>query len=143
MLGATVRLVQKIRRYFWRFTGRPHGVHALALTPERKIVLVKLTYAADWRLPGGGCKRSEKPEQAVLRELAEEIGMRRHGRIEEVASVDPEEGGTLFIVSDVEYVPRRTLEVAQVREFDPRRLPPDVSPLWRGWIERLCTDARA
>lgn len=137
MLGASVRLVQRIRRHLWRFTGQPGAVHALALTPERRIVLVKLTYAPDWRLPGGGCKRSETAEQAVVRELNEEIGMRRHGRIEPVARADPG-GGTLFIVRDVEYAPKRTLEVAKVGEFDPRRLPPDVSRLWRGWIERLC-----
>ncbi len=139
MFGASVRLVQRIRRYLWRFTGRPRGVHALAMTPQRRIVLVKLTYAPDWRLPGGGCKRSEHPREAVLRELTEEIGMLRHGRIEEVAAADPEDGGTLFIVSDVEYAPRRTFEVAQVGEFDPARLPPDVSQLWRGSIERLCS----
>jgi 8-oxo-dGTP pyrophosphatase MutT (NUDIX family) len=139
MFRAWVRLVQWIRRSSWRLTGRPRGVHALALTPQRRIVLVKLTYAPDWRLPGGGCKRSEDARQAVLRELTEEIGMLRHGPIEEVAAADPEDGGTVFIVSEVEYAPRRTFEVAKVGEFDPAHLPDDVSRLWRGLIERLCS----
>jgi 8-oxo-dGTP pyrophosphatase MutT (NUDIX family) len=138
MLGAPVRLIRRIRRYFGPFAGRSRGVHALALTAQGRIVLVKLTYAPDWRLPGGGCKSSENPEQAVLRELAEEIGLLRHGAIVQVPASDPDDDGTLFIVSDVEYAPRRTFEIAQVGEFHPRRLPPDVSRLWRGTIERLC-----
>ena len=38
------------------FVRRPRtfGAHALALTPERKLILVKLRYASGWRLPGGG-----------------------------------------------------------------------------------------
>ena len=53
---------------------RTFGAHALALTPERKIVLVKLRYAPGWRLPGGGRGEHEDPRDAVLRELREEIG---------------------------------------------------------------------
>jgi len=30
------------------------GAHAVALTPARKIVLLRLWYAPGWRLPGGG-----------------------------------------------------------------------------------------
>ena len=37
---------------------RTFGAHALALTPERRIVLVKLRYAPGWRLPGGGRGRA-------------------------------------------------------------------------------------
>src|SRR3954470_455052 len=57
-----------------RTRARP-GVHAVALTPEGRIVLVKLRYAPGWRLPGGGMQAREDPREAVLRELREEIGM--------------------------------------------------------------------
>nr|MDQ4087857.1 NUDIX domain-containing protein [Pseudomonadota bacterium] len=67
------RAIQRLRRFLWRFTGRPIGVHAIPITPAGKIVMVKLSYAPLWRLPGGGCKRGEDPKQAVLRELREEI----------------------------------------------------------------------
>jgi len=41
------------------FVRRPRtfGAHALALTPERKLILVRLRYAPGWRLPGGGMAR--------------------------------------------------------------------------------------
>jgi hypothetical protein len=42
------------------FVRRPRtfGAHAIALTPERKLVLVKLRYASGWRVPGGGGART-------------------------------------------------------------------------------------
>jgi 8-oxo-dGTP pyrophosphatase MutT (NUDIX family) len=46
------------------------GVHAIALTPERRIVLVKLRYAPGWRLPGGAREEYEDPCEAGLRECA-------------------------------------------------------------------------
>ncbi len=120
----------------WRFTGRPVGAHALPLTTEGRIVLVRLTYAPGWRLPGGGLKRGETPEQGVLRELKEEIGLTHHDRIEAV----PEQGGalgTVFIARGVRYQPRRSLEVEEVREFDPSSLPADLTARSRRWIQHL------
>ena len=47
------------------FFGAPNvsGAHAVALTPERKLILVKLRYAYGWRPPGGGRSAGESPEQ--------------------------------------------------------------------------------
>lgn len=131
-----------LRRLLWRFTGRPPGVHALPITSQGRIVLVKLTYARDWRLPGGGSRRGEPPLQAVLRELEEEIGMTAYGTVEEVTGEAdwerPREArGHLFIVRDVRYRPRQSWEVSAVEEFDPAALPPDVSRRWRPAIDRL------
>jgi ADP-ribose pyrophosphatase YjhB (NUDIX family) len=115
-------------------------VHAIPVTPSGTIILVKLSYAPHWRLPGGGFRRGESALGAVLRELAEEIGMNGHGAVEEFARErlgrTGRPRGSLFIVRDVEYRPRRTLEIADVREFDLDRLPPDLLPYWRMWIEQ-------
>ena len=53
MLRVMLTGVHQLLKLGW-FVRRPrtYGAHALALTPERKIVLVKLRYAAGWRLPG-------------------------------------------------------------------------------------------
>src|SRR5689334_3215370 len=67
---------------------RTFGAHALALTPERKVVLVKLRYAPGWRLPGGGRAWDEDPRDAVLRELREEIGLTAHGSVRLAAELD-------------------------------------------------------
>ncbi len=61
---------------------RTFGAHALALTPEGKVILVKLRYAPGWRLPGGGRGEHEDPRDAVLRELREEIGLISHGDVQ-------------------------------------------------------------
>ena len=137
---AAARLLQQVRRFVWRFTGKPRGVHAVALTPAGRVVLVKLTYAPGWRPPGGGYKKSESAAQAVLRELEEEIGMTDHSALEEAVQYrkeNPDGRGSLFIARGVRYRPRRSLEVAEVREFDPGDLPPEVPERWRSWIERL------
>ena len=69
--------------------------------------------------------------------------MTDHGSLEEVAryrAENPDGRGSLFIARGVHYRPRRSLEVAEVKEFDPTELPPDVPERWRRWIERVASD---
>lgn len=131
--------LQGLRRLLWLVTGPGReGVHAVPLTPAGAVVLVKLTYAPGWRLPGGGRKRGESPEEGMLRELREEIGLVAHGAIERLDDVRPSDlpgdRSAMFLVRDVLYRPRRTLEVEEVREFDRGALPDDLS---RSTIETL------
>jgi ADP-ribose pyrophosphatase YjhB (NUDIX family) len=109
---------------------RRAGVHAVPLTPEGRVVLVRLTYAPGWRLPGGGRGAGEDAQAAVLRELREEIGLSRHGRVSAIAK-DPAELGDIFLVEDVVFRARRTLEIEAVGLFDPGALPQDTSPAAR------------
>src|SRR5205085_1156281 len=82
LLRALLTLVHQGLRLKWLIRRpRTFGAHAFALTPERKLILVKLRYAQGWRLPGGGMREGEDPRKAVLRELREEIGMTAHGRV--------------------------------------------------------------
>ena len=113
------------------------GVHAVPLTAAGKVVLVRLSYAPGWRLPGGGYKRGEAPEQAMLRELREEIGLTSHGEVERLTDVRPGDRSAFFLVADVVYAPRRSFEVEEVREFDPARLPEDVTE-WTAWLVKRC-----
>lgn len=128
----------------WKVTGPGRaGVHAVPLTPAGKLVLVRLTYAPGWRVPGGGRKRSETPEQAMLRELREEIGLLSYGAIEPLddgrpASANPADSSAFFVVRDVVYRPRRSLEVEEVREFDPSRLPDDTTRWTAHLVGRCC-----
>jgi 8-oxo-dGTP pyrophosphatase MutT (NUDIX family) len=114
------------------------GVHAVPLTGEGKVVLIRLTYAPGWRVPGGGRKRGEAPERAMLRELREEIGLISHGAIERLEDVRPGDPSTFFVVRDVAYRPRRSLEVEEVREFDPEQLP-DGTTSWTAHLVERCT----
>ena len=119
------------------------GAHSLALTPERRIVLVKLRYARGWRFPGGGRDPSETPEQAGLRELREEIGLTAHGRVRVDCELEEffafrRNLASLLIVEDVAYRPPRwSLEIEQIAEFDLDRLPPDTAEPTLRWIDML------
>lgn len=146
LIRMAVTAFQRVRRTLW-FPTRPttHGVHAVALTPTGDILLVRLTYASGWRLPGGGRRAGEAPQAAVLRELREEVGMFEHGEVRHVRDLpyapDFRRGvGALFVVSDVRHRPPRwSLEIDEVGAFAPDRLPPDMARIARKQI----ADARA
>ena len=137
LLHAAVFAFQAVRRSIWFFT-EPEavGVHGVALTPEGKIILVKLSYAPGWRLPGGGKGRAEAPEVAMLRELREEIGLTAYESIDRVTSFahrpDHRHGnGTLFVIRGVRYRPRWSLEVKQVAQFALEELPAGTARITR------------
>ena len=97
------------------------------------LVLVKLTYDWGWGLPGGGRDYSESAEDAVLRELREEIGMCSYGILKHVCDVVHSSNYrtaqvSLFVIRHVEYQPPRySLEIDEVREFQLHSLPSDMS----------------
>ena len=134
--------LQTLRRLLWLVIGPGRdGVHAVPLTPGGAVVLVRLTYARGWRLPGGGRKRGESSVEGMLRELREEIGLVGHGAIEPLDDIRPSElpgdRSSLFLVRDVSYRPRQSLEVEEVAEFDPADLPASVSRSTRETLEAL------
>jgi 8-oxo-dGTP pyrophosphatase MutT (NUDIX family) len=122
---------------------RTFGVHALALTPGRKAILVKLRYARGWRLPGGGRNENEDKVEAVLRELREEIGMTSHGRVQLACELDEiadfkRDLASLLVVEDVAYSPKRwSLEIERVCEASLDALPDDLSPRAARWIAAI------
>ena len=127
------------------FLRRPktYGAHALALTAQGRIILVKLWYAPGWRFPGGGRNADEPALDAALRELREEIGMTAHGaadlacELEEVVDFRSD-NCSIVVVRDVEYRPKRwNWEVQSVREVSPDDLPADLSPQARRWLKAV------
>ena len=139
-LSLALTAAHKLLKATW-FVRRPrtYGAHALALTPERKLVLVKLRYARGWRFPGGGRHPHETAEQAGLRELTEEIGMTAHGRVRLACELEQRvdfkrDCTALLVVEDVHYRPRWSWEVELVREFPIDALPDDMAPGSRDWI---------
>ncbi len=143
-LRALFTPLQKLRRLLWTVRRpRTPGIHAIALTPDRKLVLVKLRYASGWRLPGGGRGAGEEPVEAALRELREEIGLVSQGTIEvahhAADAADLEDDlGALVIVRDTRYRPHRwSWEVQEICEAGLDALPDSLSGRTRRLIEAV------
>jgi 8-oxo-dGTP pyrophosphatase MutT (NUDIX family) len=144
LLRAGATAFHKLLTVGWFFR-RPktYGAHAVALTHEGRLVLVKLWYAPGWRLPGGGRDESEPPTDAALRELREEIGMTSHGAVEPACELEEKvdfkrDTCSLIIVRDVEYRPKRwSWEVEAVSESPLDGLPSDLSPQTRRWLREV------
>jgi 8-oxo-dGTP pyrophosphatase MutT (NUDIX family) len=134
----------KLLKLGW-FVRRPRtfGAHALAFTPEGKLILVKLRYASGWRLPGGGRSEHEDPRDAVLRELREEIGMTDHGRVRRACDLEQatdfkRDLASLLVVEDVRYSPPRwSWEVERIIERTLDDLPAQLAPVAREWIQAV------
>jgi ADP-ribose pyrophosphatase YjhB (NUDIX family) len=134
MLRPIATLINRTLRLYWRIR-RPKtfGVRAFVFAPDGRLLLVKHTYDRYWYLPGGGRKESEKPEQALARELHEELGI-REARIERLlATYFSEREGKrdtidVFVARADAIGKLERLEIAAAQWFEMDALPPDVSP---------------
>lgn len=135
VLHLGVYAFQILRRCVWFFARpRTQGVHAIPLTPEGRLILVTLSYAKGWRLPGGGRKADEEPVAAILRELREEIGLTAFEAIDPVCDFEHRPDfrrgqATLFIVRGVRFEPHWSLEVRDVEAFDLSELPTETAAI--------------
>ena len=65
--------------YWWLFRPDTYGVKSLVWYDGR-VLLVRHSYATRvWKVPGGSMKKSEPPEEAILRELEEELQIEPKG----------------------------------------------------------------
>lgn len=131
-----------LRASWWVRRPKTLGAHALAFTPEGRVILVKLRYAPGWRLPGGGRAPDEPRVDAALRELREEIGMTAHGEAKLARDFEDSvffkrDSASLVVVRDVRYRPRWSLEIERVCETHTDALPADMPPKIRSWIEEI------
>lgn len=109
------------------------GAGAL-LTDERgRVLLVEPTYKDYWEIPGGAVETGESPYAAVVRELAEELGLPvRPGRQLVTDWVPPRPGrteGLMLLYDGGTLAPEQTAQI---------RLPADELRSW-AW----CTEQEA
>jgi len=129
------RLLGKTARLVWRITKpRTIGVRAVLLDQDDRIALVRHTYTDQWYLPGGGVKKGEGAEAAMLRELQEEVAVTKV-TIERVLGVyhSRREGKddhiVIFVMRTVSQALHRTdlMEIEEAGWFSLDRLPGSTS----------------
>ena len=141
-------LVADRSRRAWWFVARPFsiGVLALVVDDEGRILLVEQTYRSGWYLPGGGVRRKEGLDDALRRELREEVGV-------EPTSVPRLQGVywhfgerksdyiAVFVVESWQRRPAKSLEIARDAFFAPDELPEDTSRAARQRIAEYAAGA--
>jgi ADP-ribose pyrophosphatase YjhB (NUDIX family) len=129
------RLLGKAAHLVWRITKpRTIGVRAVLLDQDDRIALVRHTYTDQWYLPGGGVKKGEGAEAAMLRELQEEVAVTKV-TIERVLGVyhSRREGKddhiVIFVMRTVSQALHRTdlMEIEEASWFSLDRLPGSTS----------------
>ena len=109
------------------------GVRAVVTDADGRILLIEHTYVAGWYLPGGGVERRETPEQALVRELAEEVGVEPLERPRLLSIHDngrgfPGDHVLIYRVTAWRPVPATQRgEIKEARFFALDALPPDIT----------------
>jgi len=131
LAGSAIRRYRKARGF------RTLGVRGLVLDRDDRVALVLHTYLDNWYLPGGGVIRGESYQQALVRELREEVGLSDFS-IERVLGVYhdtvtlKDDHVVVFVVRTPSSAPAidsaDPLEIQETRWFALDALPPDLSP---------------
>lgn len=76
-MAAFRRLPKPVRRLAVHAGTPSYTVGAVALLrrPDGAVLLVEQRHSEGWALPGGLLRRRESPDDAVMREVAEEVGI--------------------------------------------------------------------
>lgn len=117
------------------------GVAGAVFDSEGRVLLAKQSYMRGWRLPGGGVGRGEAPSRAVLRELAEEVGL--SGAHAELFGLYSRKAGwatnviALYRVTGGAVAFRPNWEVRAICFADPLAPPEGTTPATRRRLEEL------
>lgn len=109
------------------------GVRVMVFDSQGRVLLIEHSYIPGWHMPGGGLERGESAEEAAIRELEEEAGIRATGRLTLVSVHDNRatfRGDHVLIFRLEEWIavePTSRGEILRREWFDPRDLPDGVT----------------
>jgi 8-oxo-dGTP pyrophosphatase MutT (NUDIX family) len=119
-----------VRRLAPQFTA---GAICLIERADGKVLLIRQSYRNrnHWGLPGGLLRRHESPEDAAIREIAEEVGLTIELTGEPVIVLDPDPRRIDIVFrarpapgADVTSARPTSPEIVEVAWFSPTELPP-------------------
>ncbi len=120
-------------RLYWKwFRPKTSGAKALIINGGN-ILLTKNINVRLWSLPGGKVDEGETPEQCLLRELKEELGLsitKADFKLGEYVSEKEGKKDTVyvFVVNTPSADFTKDWELEDAKWFDLRNLPKDISP---------------
>ena len=136
MIPLLYKLVYLFLKFYW-FVFRPktRGVTCLILSGD-ELLLVRHTYGRSaWTLAGGGFKKGEMKEEAVKREIKEELGLDITPEyIGEFTHHPEHKNDTVFcFVTKMEKAKPKIdhLEIKEAKWWNLNNLPPDHSTILR------------
>ena len=124
------------------FRFRSFGAKAV-IVQGQSILLVRHNYGpGNWTLPGGGVGKKETAEQALVRELKEELGLEVLGRVRflDKINVSGYDRTIVFVFTvDIDKSERDSIdfdsvEIKEIKWFDLNELP-ELKPIARQMVE--------
>jgi len=136
-IGLLLNAIYKARRTLIRVR-KPLtlGVRCIVARQDEHVLLVRHSYSPGWHLPGGGVKRAEQTEVAILRELKEEAGVTALARPRLLAvfsnfALWESDHVVLYVVHEFSLAPRKDWEIVEAAFFHPDSLPHETTPATR------------
>jgi 8-oxo-dGTP pyrophosphatase MutT (NUDIX family) len=139
-MNISLQFALSFRRFYWWLV-RPitRGARAIVVNEKGEVLLVRHRYDDGWFLPGGKARKSESDEDALRRELKEELGITftAQEKLGEYLNTYEYKKDMIvvFVIRSFALDERHHFEIGAWQFFDPRALPEDVSPGTRRRIE--------
>ncbi len=132
-------LTYKAASFLWKIVKpKSFGARAMLIKGD-EVLLVKHTYQTSWYFPGGGLKTGETYEEAIRRELKEELNAEVY-KLELFGVFNSTYEGkndsiTIFLCKAFELSHKKpNSEISEFKYFKLNDLPHDISP---GTIKRI------